>query len=54
MSDCVVIGAAPLLARLNYICQEEGVQIDDGALETLVEVSGGDMRKALTSLQVFC
>jgi replication factor C subunit 2/4 len=45
------VGAAPLLARLQYICQEEGVDIEDDALETLVQVSGGDMRKALTSLQ---
>lgn len=30
----------------------EGVELGDGALETLSQVSGGDMRKAITTLQV--
>jgi len=45
------VGDAPLLERLRYISQEEGVECDDDAMETLVKVSGGDMRKALTTFQ---
>lgn len=30
---------------------EEGVELGEGALETLGNVSGGDMRKAITTLQ---
>lgn len=37
--------------RINRICGLEGVTIAEGAMETLSEVSGGDMRKAITTLQ---
>lgn len=37
--------------RIRYICSQEGVELDDGSLETLGNVSGGDMRKAITTLQ---
>lgn len=37
--------------RVSYICAEEGVQMEDGVMETLSTVSGGDMRKAITTLQ---
>ncbi|KAL4426978.1 hypothetical protein ABPG77_009539 [Micractinium sp. CCAP 211/92] len=37
--------------RIRHICGAEGVELGDGALETLSQVSGGDMRKAITTLQ---
>ncbi|KAK7486274.1 hypothetical protein BaRGS_00022444 [Batillaria attramentaria] len=37
--------------RLNHICKEEGVQIGDTAMQTLMKVSEGDMRKAVMFLQ---
>ena len=37
--------------RINYICQQEGVTLAPGAAELLGQVSGGDLRKAVTSLQ---
>jgi replication factor C subunit 2/4 len=40
-----------ILERLSFICKEENVKCDDKTLNTLVEMSGGDMRKAITSLQ---
>lgn len=39
------------LCRLSYICREEGVESEDDVLNTLIKASGGDMRKAITSLQ---
>lgn len=40
-----------MLTRLQYICEQESVQCDFKALESLVETSGGDMRRAITCLQ---
>ncbi|KAL6074032.1 replication factor C subunit 4 [Balamuthia mandrillaris] len=40
-----------MVARLQHICKEEGVKITEDALRTLVSVSEGDMRKAITTLQ---
>ena len=37
--------------RLNFIAQSEGVKLAEGAMETLMTASGGDMRKAVTFLQ---
>lgn len=37
--------------RVKYICSEEGVELDDGSMETLGKVAAGDMRKAITTLQ---
>lgn len=37
--------------RILYICGQEGVALGERALETLGQVSGGDMRKAITTLQ---
>lgn len=37
--------------RLHHICKEEGVQIDESAMKTLMRVSEGDMRKAVMFLQ---
>ncbi|KAI8053460.1 P-loop containing nucleoside triphosphate hydrolase protein [Syncephalis plumigaleata] len=38
-------------SRLRYICEQENVGCTDEVLETLVRVSGGDLRKAITFLQ---
>jgi len=37
--------------RINTICDAEGVTMADGAMHTLGAVSGGDLRRAITSLQ---
>lgn len=37
--------------RLKFICEKENVSCDDETLFTLVEASGGDMRRAITCLQ---
>ncbi|CAL5218787.1 g509 [Coccomyxa viridis] len=38
-------------ARIAHICKEEGVTLEAGAMDTLGKVAGGDMRKAITTLQ---
>lgn len=40
-----------MLTRLEHICQEEEVKCDTRVLARLVDASGGDMRRAITSLQ---
>ncbi|XP_045475757.1 replication factor C subunit 4 [Harmonia axyridis] len=37
--------------RLRLICDKESINCDDVAMKTLVETSGGDMRRAITCLQ---
>lgn len=37
--------------RLEEIAQNEGVQLDDGAVDALIKCSEGDLRKAITFLQ---
>mmetsp|Transcript_100119 Transcript_100119/g.254640 ORF Transcript_100119/g.254640 Transcript_100119/m.254640 type:complete len:339 (-) Transcript_100119:37-1053(-) len=37
--------------RLLYICQQEKVNLQSGALDKLIQLSGGDMRCAVTMLQ---
>lgn len=37
--------------RVEYICNAENVLLGEGALRTLSTVSGGDMRRAITTLQ---
>jgi replication factor C subunit 2/4 len=37
--------------RINYICSQEGVELDNETMKTLGKVAGGDMRKAITTLQ---
>jgi len=45
------LGGEVIYDRINYICAQEGVQLEDGALEALGQIGGGDMRKAITTLQ---
>ncbi|MCS7099593.1 MAG: replication factor C small subunit [Sulfolobales archaeon] len=40
-----------VVARLKWICSQEKVVCDDRGLESIYEVSGGDMRKAINVLQ---
>eukprot|EP01104_Vermistella_antarctica_P015813 TRINITY_DN5263_c0_g2_i1.p1 TRINITY_DN5263_c0_g2~~TRINITY_DN5263_c0_g2_i1.p1 ORF type:complete len:346 (-),score=61.87 TRINITY_DN5263_c0_g2_i1:69-1106(-) len=38
-------------ARINHICSEEGIVLTPEALRALSDISGGDLRKAITLLQ---
>lgn len=40
-----------IIERLQYICREENVQIDDDVFDIIVDLSDGDMRRAITTLQ---
>lgn len=40
-----------IIERLQYICHEENVQIDDDVFDIIVDLSDGDMRRAITTLQ---
>lgn len=42
---------AAMLGRLQHIAAAEGVKTSPGAVEKIMEVSGGDMRRAVTFLQ---
>jgi len=48
---CCISGKEKLLTRLKEISLEEKVATSDETLIALVEASGGDMRKAITTLQ---
>ena len=55
-SRCAVFRFKPLLKNhviqyLKMISEEEGLQVDDEALEVIYEFSEGDMRKAINTLQ---
>ncbi|AKG91161.1 ATPase [Geoglobus ahangari] len=55
-SRCAVFKFRPvpkeaMKKRLLEICEKEGVEIDEEALEALIYVSGGDFRKAINALQ---
>ena len=40
-----------LMKRLELICEEEKVKVDDDGMEAIIQTSEGDLRKAITSLQ---
>jgi len=55
-SRCAFFRFAPLskqdiVARLRFIAEQEGVSYEDEALDTIYEISEGDMRKAINILQ---
>ncbi|AEM39603.1 Replication factor C [Pyrolobus fumarii 1A] len=55
-SRCAIFRFTPLkkedvVARLKWICEQEGCQYDEEALETIYEISEGDMRRAINILQ---
>ena len=39
------------LSRLQYIAEKESVSYEDGSLEKILDISAGDLRKAITLLQ---
>lgn len=45
------LAPAKIIERLQYICTQEGVNIEDKVFERIVEISDGDMRRAITTLQ---
>lgn len=45
------LAPAKIIERLQFICQSEGVNVDNRAYERIVEISDGDMRRAITTLQ---
>lgn len=45
------LAAAKIVERLQFICREENVQISDDVFDLIVEISDGDMRRAITTLQ---
>ncbi len=55
-SRCAIFRFQPLpkeavIERLRWIAQQEGVEVDDEALEAIWEESQGDMRRAINILQ---
>ncbi len=55
-SRCAVFKFRPvpkdaMKERLSHICENEGIEVDDEALEALIYISGGDFRKAINALQ---
>jgi len=42
---------APMLQRIEHVCAGEGVECDEAARLKLLDVSGGDLRRAITLLQ---
>lgn len=46
------LGEDKIIERLQFICDKELVKLDDNnVLQTIVNISGGDMRRAITILQ---
>ncbi|KAK7090439.1 replication factor C subunit 4-like [Littorina saxatilis] len=45
------LGVGVMSERLKHICQEENVKIEEEAIQTLMQISEGDMRKAVMFLQ---
>ncbi|XP_030374014.1 replication factor C subunit 4 [Scaptodrosophila lebanonensis] len=45
------LGEEKIIARLQHICELEGVKIEPDAYKSIVQISGGDMRRAITTLQ---
>ncbi|KAG2492650.1 hypothetical protein HYH03_009066 [Edaphochlamys debaryana] len=42
---------AVMAGRVEHICEREGVTMQAGAMQALAAVSGGDLRRAITTLQ---
>lgn len=47
----IPLGEEKVIERLKYISEQENLNIEDDALKSIVDVSAGDMRKAITTLQ---
>uniref|UniRef100_A0A182XVN7 Replication factor C subunit 2 n=1 Tax=Anopheles stephensi TaxID=30069 RepID=A0A182XVN7_ANOST len=45
------LGEEKIIERLRYICDQEGVKVDEDVYKDIVNISGGDLRRAITTLQ---
>lgn len=45
------LAPAKVIERLQLICREENVPIDNDVFQSIVDISDGDMRRAITTLQ---
>lgn len=45
------LAPAKVIERLQLICREENVIVDDNVFQFIVDISDGDMRRAITTLQ---
>lgn len=45
------LASEKIIERLQFICQQEGVNVDANVYKRIVEISDGDMRRAITTLQ---
>lgn len=45
------LGEEKIIERLEYICGEEDLKAEKSVLKTVVDASGGDLRRAITCLQ---
>lgn len=45
------LGENKIIERLEYICKEEDLKVEKPVLLKIVEVSSGDLRRAITCLQ---
>lgn len=50
----IPLGEEKVIERLRLISEVENLKIEDEALKSIVDVSAGDMRKAITTLQSCC
>eukprot|EP01029_Cantina_marsupialis_P000401 TRINITY_DN103162_c0_g1_i1.p1 TRINITY_DN103162_c0_g1~~TRINITY_DN103162_c0_g1_i1.p1 ORF type:complete len:347 (-),score=100.49 TRINITY_DN103162_c0_g1_i1:199-1239(-) len=46
-----LLSSDSMVERLTYICKKEGVPCSEALIDKLIEISEGDMRKAITTLQ---
>lgn len=47
----VSLGEERIIERLQFISEEEKLNIEEGALKSIVDISDGDLRRAITTLQ---
>lgn len=45
------LGEDKIIARLRLICEQENVDVDQQAYHDIIKISGGDLRRAITTLQ---
>ncbi|XP_052865880.1 replication factor C subunit 4 [Anopheles cruzii] len=45
------LGEDKIVERLRFICNQEQVDVDEDVYKDIVDISGGDMRRAITTLQ---
>jgi replication factor C subunit 2/4 len=45
------LGEEKIIERLEFICEQEKLQIEKDALKSIVDISDGDLRRAITTMQ---